>query len=232
MLQSFNRVLNSVFQAQDGKIGHLDDMLFDEQSWVVRYLVVKTGGFLSRERVLISPLGVAEFNWGNNSVDLHLTKKQIEESPDVDADEPVFRQMEKRYFDYYRWPYYWSDVGIWGVGSRNPMMTGSQVDPKKPKESAKIEGDPCLRSCREVGKYSVASDRAGIGRVQDFLLEEGTWLVRDLVVETKAWWHSEPLLVEPKSVQSIDWANRQIKLNLTKRELYTDYGPNVSSNAS
>ncbi len=59
MLQSFKKILNSSLHAKDGKIGHLDDLLFDDMTWTIRYLVVRTGGLLKRERVLISPLGVA-----------------------------------------------------------------------------------------------------------------------------------------------------------------------------
>lgn len=124
MLHSFKRILNTSLHAKDGKIGHLDDLLFDDRLWIVRYVVVRTGGFLNRHRVLISPLGVAQVEWDNQAVRLNLTRQQIEESPDVDTDQPLFRQMEKRYFDYYSWPYYWSEMSIWGIDPRNTIMSG------------------------------------------------------------------------------------------------------------
>lgn len=146
MLHSSKRTLNSTLHATDGKIGYIDDLLFDDQTWVVRYIVVRTGGLLNRHRVLISPLGVARVDWENQSLNLGLTRQQIEESPDVDTDQPLFRQMEKRYFDYYNWPYYWTEMSVWGIdpllaleleqcsvsrarrgGARNRLFVGDRV---------------------------------------------------------------------------------------------------------
>jgi hypothetical protein len=40
---------------RDGEIGKFKEHYFDDQSWIVRYLVVDSGGWLSDRRVLISP---------------------------------------------------------------------------------------------------------------------------------------------------------------------------------
>lgn len=44
MLRSFKAIIGSAIHAQDGKIGHSDDLLFDDERWTIRYLVVRTGG--------------------------------------------------------------------------------------------------------------------------------------------------------------------------------------------
>jgi hypothetical protein len=41
--------------ATDGEIGKADDFYFDDERWTVRYLIVKTGGWLFGKKVLISP---------------------------------------------------------------------------------------------------------------------------------------------------------------------------------
>jgi len=41
--------------ASDGEIGQVKDFYFDDQNWVMRYLVVDTGSWLSGRKVLISP---------------------------------------------------------------------------------------------------------------------------------------------------------------------------------
>jgi uncharacterized protein YrrD len=45
--------------ASDGEIGKVKEIYFDDDRWVVRYLVVDTGGWLTRRHVLISPHAVA-----------------------------------------------------------------------------------------------------------------------------------------------------------------------------
>lgn len=44
--------------ASDGMIGRVVDLLFDEERWHIRYLVVNTGDWLPRSQVLISPYSV------------------------------------------------------------------------------------------------------------------------------------------------------------------------------
>ena len=36
-----------------------------------------------------------------------LTKQQIKDSPEIDTDRPVSRQMETSVYDYYGWSPYW-----------------------------------------------------------------------------------------------------------------------------
>ena len=46
-------------KATDGEVGHVDHLLFDEERWVIRYLLVQSGPLLERRRMLISPILVA-----------------------------------------------------------------------------------------------------------------------------------------------------------------------------
>ncbi len=41
--------------ANDGEVGQVETVYFDDESWTVRYLVVDTGNWLSGRKVLISP---------------------------------------------------------------------------------------------------------------------------------------------------------------------------------
>lgn len=225
MLHSFKRILNSTLHATDGKIGHLDDLLFDDQMWVVRYIVVRTGGLLNRHRVLISPLGVARVDWEKQSLSLGLTRQQIEESPDVDTDEPLFRQMEKRYFDYYSWPYYWNEMSVWGIDPRNSVMAG-----EAPQEG-EATADPHLRSFREVTRYDVNGDGESLGRVADVIFDDDAWFVRYLVAEIGSWWPENRLLVDPAWIRTIDWVERCVKLLPRARDVALNRAPSNPSNS-
>jgi hypothetical protein len=70
----------------------------------VRYLVAKTGNWLTGSHVLISPYAVVALNRDEQNIVVSLTKKQIENSPSPDSDNPVSRQFEKSYYGYYGWP--------------------------------------------------------------------------------------------------------------------------------
>lgn len=55
MLRSMNDLENYTIRATDGTIGHVTDFYFDDERWVIRYLVVDTGSWLASRKVLISP---------------------------------------------------------------------------------------------------------------------------------------------------------------------------------
>ncbi|HEY6084802.1 MAG TPA: PRC-barrel domain-containing protein, partial [Nitrospira sp.] len=45
-------------QSADGEFGTIEELYFDDRSWAVRYLVVKTGGWLLGRKVLVAPVAV------------------------------------------------------------------------------------------------------------------------------------------------------------------------------
>ena len=47
----------AVIMANDGEIGHVDQFLFDDEKWSIRYLIVKTKWLMGR-KVLISPQAI------------------------------------------------------------------------------------------------------------------------------------------------------------------------------
>ena len=116
MLRSMSDLENYAIGATDGSIGHVEDFYFDDQGWVIRYLVVKTGAWLAGRKVLISPIAVGEPNWTERVLPVAITKAQVKNSPDIDTDKPVSRQHEQDYTAYYGYPGYWGSTGMWGYG--------------------------------------------------------------------------------------------------------------------
>ena len=55
MLRSLKELYGDKLGASDGEIGQVKDFYFDDQDWVIRYLVVDTGTWLTERQVLISP---------------------------------------------------------------------------------------------------------------------------------------------------------------------------------
>ena len=101
-------------RATDGELGTVDELYFDDETWAIRYLTVETGGWLGGRQVLISPISVAHTDWQAQRLDVALTKKQVENSPDINTHQPVSRQHEAAYLGYYGYPYYWGGPYLWG----------------------------------------------------------------------------------------------------------------------
>src|SRR5471032_1189559 len=107
MLRSLKELENFAIHATDGNIGHVKDFYFDDESWVIRYLVVETGTWLSSRKVLISPVQIGRPDLTKKVIPTSITKEQVKNSPDIDTEKPVSRQDEARYLGYYGYPYYW-----------------------------------------------------------------------------------------------------------------------------
>ena len=63
MLRSAKEFLGYDIRATDGRIGHAEDLLFDDHAWTIRYLVVDTGTFLPGRQVVVSPAAMGTPRW-------------------------------------------------------------------------------------------------------------------------------------------------------------------------
>jgi hypothetical protein len=114
MLTNATFLKDLVIHATDGELGTVKEFYFDDESWGIRYLVVKTGNWLSGRHVLISPISVVRTDWHANSLHVALTKKQVENSPDIHTHQPVSRQHEADLSTYYGYNNYWVGPYVWG----------------------------------------------------------------------------------------------------------------------
>src|ERR1039457_5773307 len=120
MLTKTTNVKGLTIQATDGALGTVDQFYFDDETWAIRYLTVETGGWLGGRQVLISPFSVIHTDLQAKRLDVTLTKKQVENSPNIDTHQPVSRQHEAAYLGYYGYPYYWSGPYLWGSAYYRP----------------------------------------------------------------------------------------------------------------
>ena len=91
MLRSMKDMEDYTIGATDGIIGRVKDFYFDDDAWVIRYLVVDAGE--GQRKVLISPISIGQPNWSEKILPVSLTRRQVAHSPDIDTDKPVSRQQ-------------------------------------------------------------------------------------------------------------------------------------------
>src|SRR5918992_1758478 len=123
MLTSVKELQGTTIEAIDGPIGSVNALLFDDVSWVIRYIVVDTGHWLPGRRVLISPISVARGGVGER-LHVGLDRQQIRNSPDIDSDRPVSREMERTFHAYYGYGPYWGGGAIWGPALYPAALAG------------------------------------------------------------------------------------------------------------
>lgn len=134
MLLPASEFRNLKLRAKDGDIGHAREFYFDDRFWTVRYLVVDTGGWLGSRQVLVSPYALGAANLAERVLPVDLTKERIEQRPPLESHEPVSRQYEIQYYDYYNWPYHGSGPYVWGITrpSCETARTGRATGRRRP----------------------------------------------------------------------------------------------------
>ena len=219
MLRSLKDLEQYAVSATDGDIGHVANFLLDDERWIVRYLVAETGGFFSGRRVLITPISFRQVDWTTRSFHLALTRDKVKNSPSVDVDKPVSRQQELDLFGYYEYPYYWGYAGLWGMGAYPNLLAagGRNQVPAKPEPAE--SGDVHLRSAKEIRGYHIEGADAAIGHVDDFIIDDETWAVRYLVVDTRNWWLDKKVLVAPHWTNRISWAEKKVFVDLSRQAI-------------
>jgi uncharacterized protein YrrD len=201
--------------SRDGEIGKVKEFYFDDQHWTIRYLVADTGTWLTGRQVLISPYALMAVNTEKQNIEINLTKRQIEDSPPLESDKPVSRQFEDAYYGFYGWPMYWGGTDVWGA---YPFIVH---DPEKLKEAAREEKswDPYLRSSQDVtGSHLLATD-GELGHVEDFLIDDATWTIRYLLVDTRNWWPGKKALISPAWIERISWLESKVVVNLAREAI-------------
>jgi hypothetical protein len=200
MLRSVEDLESYAMGATDGVVGNVKDLYFDDEAWVVRYFVVDTGGWLSNRKVLISPFAVGKPSGSDRVLPVSLTREKVKNSPDIDTDKPVSRQHERDYLEYYGYPLYWGAVGFWGGGiypgsmplgrdgdgdGARSLATGlSDATDALAETQPETHADSHLRSCQNVRGYHVHASDGDVGHVQGMLVDDETWAIRYLVVNT------------------------------------------------
>jgi len=233
MLRAMSTLKGLTVKAIDGEIGSVYDVYLDSEHWTVRYFVVDTGTWLSGRRVLISPMSLRAPEVVGDRLEVALSRSQVEQAPSWDTDKPVSRQHEVLYSRYYNYPYYWMGPARWGTGW-DPFM-GVATPPRPSRVDEEIvarereSADPNLQSGRDViGSYVHAADD-DVGHVDDLLVDERTWAIRYIVVDTRNWLPGRKVVIAPTWIKDVSWEESKVYVDLRRAEIEAspEYDPNA-----
>jgi sporulation protein YlmC with PRC-barrel domain len=178
--------------ARDGVLGKVSDVLFEDDTWQVRWLVVDIGTWLSPRKVLVhrSDLGTPVI--ATRLFPVNLAKRDIEHSHDASADLPVSQQPTQ------------------GIPPQSSQVGAALVGQK---------GDGHLRSANTLIGYHIQARDGEIGHLADFVVDDGAWRIRYLQVDTRNWLPARKVLLTPGAVVGIEWMNHVIDIDATRRQI-------------
>jgi hypothetical protein len=219
MLKLASALKGYAVKASDGEIGEVADFLFDDRTWLVRWLVVDTGKWLSTRKVLLHPQVIGKPDHERREFPVALTKAQVQGSPEISEHEPVSMQMERHLYDYYGW----EPTSLEAAFGANPIASRFSAPPLFVFEG---HADPALlprdcdahlRSVDAVTGYHILASDGAIGKLETMLVDDSSWGGPYLVVDTGNWWPGKHVLISRHAVTEIDWADRQFRTGVSRQ---------------
>jgi len=209
-------------RATDGDLGTVDELYFDDETWAIRYLTVDTAGWLGGRQVLISPISVVQTDWQARRLDVALTKKQVENSPDIATHQPVSRQHEAAYLSYYGYPDYWGGPYLWGPALQPSQLAAVCTAPTEEARAERIRQESMashLRSTEAVTGYHIGAADGEIGHVDGFVVDDEAWAIRYIEVATRNWWPGKRVLVSPAWIERVSWTDSEVYVGLSREAI-------------
>jgi uncharacterized protein YrrD len=204
MLLSLSKLYGKKLGAVDGDIGHVKDFYFNDQQWAIRYVVADTGSWLSGRLVLIPPQAFGNLRQDADCLLVNLTRHQVENSPAIESHKPVSLQYQA----------YWDGVEMWGAGGFPEAPPPPRL---RPDEQA--SDDLHLQSTQALSGYSIQTSEGAIGHVNDFIMDDRSWTICHLVVETGHWYSRKEIVISQKHIDRISYEESKVFVNVTKEAI-------------
>ena len=213
MLRSANELKDFSVAASDGDIGQVEAFCFDDRQWMVRYILVNTGGWLHTRKTLISPFSIGSVDVTARAITTDFTREEIKATPKIEAAPPDSRQ-EGMHDDSTESPPVWGSVKL-PHPARSQGKDGSHArSSRKHSSSSNV-----VRSTRDLQGFTLAASDGEIGHVDDFIIDDETWTIRYLVVDTRNWWPGKKVMISPAWIRAVDWRKRKVKVELSRKEI-------------
>jgi uncharacterized protein YrrD len=204
-------------ESLDGEIGKVEELYFEDNHWMVRYLVANTGNWLTGRQILIPPHALGQVKKDDLNITVNLTRKQIEDSPSIDTDKPVSRQFEEDLYLFFGWPKYWGTPILPGTFPHTitePTEEESSIPP-----AAQSPRDPHLHSSKVVMGHHIQAVDGEIGHIDDMIVDDKTWQIRYLIADTRNWWVGRKVLISTEWVERLDWATAKASVHLSRDDI-------------
>ena len=221
MLINLEQLRARQVHANDGDIGKIKDIIFDDEHWTVRFFVLDTHPWMPlSKKVLISPISILKIEENSDDIILAMSKQMVEDSPKVEDQETVSREFELRYFDHFGYSYYWLGSHPWGDYTYPSALTNQNMIVTNELKQNDIEKTNHLREVSEVSHYNLHASDGDKGHVHDFIWDSKGWSLKYLVVDTSNWFiGGKRVLVPCDKIDSISWEKKTVECKLSKEEI-------------
>ncbi len=236
MKRSVKNLKKYTTETINGEVGSVTDFYFDNETLTVRYLLVETGNWPFRRKVLVPIEAIERFDWDQKLFAVNLTQEQILTSPEIDTTKPISRLQENELLNHYLGQNYWEtgnfSVGIWESPGAFGIMGSSGINGisrNKRNGSAATRNhkdDIRLRSTQDVTGYHVYGIDGEVGVLDDFVVDDHNWKFQSVVVDTERWLPGKKVMISPQCINEINWEHSKVFVNMSEIAIKNSPGYN------
>jgi uncharacterized protein YrrD len=219
----------------EGELGKVEDLYFDEDYWIVRYVRVDVGRWILNRKTLMSTEAFRNLNRKERCIGASLSRETIRNGPEVDFSLPISRKKEEEINTFFQWPVYW-DINRFpeypGVTERKypevrkPSYHGAArgyYSPSVEEEERRKVGEEAIggtefhiRGVKEIIGRPVQATDGEIGHVSDLIMDDDSWAVRYVEVDTRNYLPGKHVLIFPQMVMRINWEEARVFITVRK----------------
>jgi len=93
-LRSAKEITGYHVEGADGRVGHVEDFVIEDDDWSIRFVVVDPRDWLPAKKVVIAPQRIERVNWSGRTVHVARTREEIRNGPEYDPAMTVRREDE------------------------------------------------------------------------------------------------------------------------------------------
>jgi sporulation protein YlmC with PRC-barrel domain len=67
--------------------------------------------------------------------------------------------------------------------------------------------------------YGIEATDGEVGSVADLVIDDETWEITDVLVDSRDWLPGRLLLISPQVIERIDWSRRTLHLRLAREDI-------------
>jgi len=212
-LRNLTSLIGYEVLASDSSTGYVDDFLFDDLSWKVRYMRLNMGFWRPGKRALISPLSIAGIDNEKEKIHLNLSSDIIRSSPDWDAKIPVSLTHELMLHKHYGWKF---SVTHDSLITHLSTLKENVVREHENNLDWGILFDKHLQSINEIGGLHIVGEGGKtLGKLSDWALDDETWAIPFLMINLR---NGKITVLDPLVIKNFNVGKKTIMTTLTDEQ--------------
>jgi hypothetical protein len=145
-----------------------------------------------------------------------LSEKEVRDLPAINTEKPMSENIEKKLSQQFGWTAYWTVLKT--RMNHLSKLISKPINEHEQKQTKKYS----LFSTKELIGYQVDALDGTLGDVKDFLLDDENWKIRFLIADTRIIVPDKDIFLVPERIDSIDWDQSKVKLDVTRDTIKND----------